>query len=97
MSNRPLNVGLVGGGRGAFIVHPHQKAIHFDGTRRVVAGALFPDPKIALEEAANWPYPIKGYGSYDEMIAANAKLCPKIKSWITSSSSRRTSSITTRR
>ena len=74
MSNRPLNVGLVGGGKGAFIVHPHQKAIHFDGTRRVVAGALFPDPKIALEEAANWPYPIKGYGSYDEMIAANAKL-----------------------
>jgi len=41
MSNKPLNVGLVGGGRGAFIVNPHQKAIHFDGTRRVVAGALF--------------------------------------------------------
>ena len=39
-----------------------------------MAGALFPDPKIALEEAANWPYPIKGYGSYDEMIAANATL-----------------------
>jgi len=74
MSNKPLNVGLVGGGRGAFIVQPHQKAIHFDGTRRVVAGALFPDPKIALEEAANWPYPIKGYGSYDEMIAANKTL-----------------------
>jgi predicted dehydrogenase len=74
MTNRPLNVGLVGGGRGAFIVQPHQKAIHFDGTRRIVAGALFPDPKIALDEAANWPYPIKGYGSYDEMIAANAAL-----------------------
>ncbi len=74
MSNKPLNVGLVGGGKGAFIVHPHQKAIHMDGTRRIVAGALFPDPKIALEEAANWPYPIKGYGSYDEMIAANATL-----------------------
>ena len=68
MSNRPLNVGLIGGGKGAFIVQPHQKAIHFDGTRRVVAGALFPDPRIALEEAAKWPYPIKGYGSYDEMI-----------------------------
>src|SRR5712672_4336784 len=68
MSKRPLNVGLVGGGKGAFIVQPHQKAIHFDGTRRVVAGALFPDPKIALEEADKWPYPIKGYGSYDEMI-----------------------------
>jgi predicted dehydrogenase len=74
MSNRPLNVGLVGGGRGAFIAQPHQKAIHFDGTRRVVAGALFPDPKIAMKEAANWPYPIKGYRSYDEMIAANATL-----------------------
>ena len=74
MAAKPLNVGLVGGGKGAFIVHPHQKAIHFDGTRRVVAGALHPDPKIALEEAAKWPYPIKGYVSYDEMIAANATL-----------------------
>lgn len=74
MAKRPLNVGLVGGGKGAFIVQPHQKAIHFDGTRRVVAAALFPDPKVALEEAANWPYPIKGYGSYDEMIAAQASL-----------------------
>jgi predicted dehydrogenase len=74
MSKRPLNVGLVGGGKGAFIVQPHQKAIHFDGTRRVTAGALFPDAKIALDEAANWPYPIKGYASYDEMIAANASL-----------------------
>jgi predicted dehydrogenase len=74
MSNKPMNVGLVGGGKGAFIVNPHQKAIHFDGTRRVTAGALFPDPKIALEEAANWAYPLKGYGSYDEMINANATL-----------------------
>ena len=29
MSKLPLNVGLVGGGKGAFIVQPHQKAIHF--------------------------------------------------------------------
>jgi len=71
MPNKPLNIGLVGGGKGAFIVQPHQKAIHMDGTRRVVAGALFPDPKIAMAEAANWPYPIKGYKSYDDMIAAN--------------------------
>src|SRR5260221_2336836 len=72
MSKLPLNVGLVGGGKGAFIVQPHQKAIHFDGTRRVVAAALFPDPKVALDEAAAWPYPIKGYGSYDEMISTNS-------------------------
>ncbi len=74
MSNKPLNVGLVGGGKGAFIVQPHQRAINSDGTRRVVAGALSSNPKTALEDAAGWAYPIKGYASYDEMIAANASL-----------------------
>lgn len=73
MSQRPLNVGLIGGGGGAFIVHPHQRAIHFDGTRRVVAAALHPDPQVALREAENWPYPIRGYKSYDEMIATESK------------------------
>lgn len=68
MSLRPLNVGLIGGGGGALIVHPHERAIHFDGTRRVVAAALHPDPKVALEQAEQWPYPIKGYSTYDEMI-----------------------------
>jgi len=70
MSERPLNVGLIGGGRGAFIVHPHQRAIHFDGTRRVVAAALHQDPDVAMEEAEDWPFPIQGYRSYDEMIEA---------------------------
>jgi len=74
MSKRLLNVGIIGGGRGAFIAQPHQRAINSDGTRRVVAGALFPDPKIALEEAAQWPYPIRGYGSYDDMIKAQTSL-----------------------
>jgi predicted dehydrogenase len=69
MAQRPLNVGLIGGGGGAFIVQPHQRAIHFDGTRRVTAAALHPDPKVAMEEAENWDYPIRGYTSYDEMIA----------------------------
>jgi len=73
MATRPLNVGLIGGGGGAFIVHPHQRAIHFDGTRRVVAAALHPDPDIAMREAENWPYPIRGYPSYDELIAAEAQ------------------------
>ena len=73
MSQRPLNVGLIGGGKGAFIVNPHQKAIHFDGTRRVTCGALFPDPKIAMEEAEKWAYPIKGYKSYDELIEEESK------------------------
>jgi predicted dehydrogenase len=73
MARRPLNVGLIGGGGGAFIVQPHQRAIHFDGTRRVVAGALHPDPKVAIQEAESWPYPIRGYPSYDELIATEAE------------------------
>ena len=74
MSQRLLNVGLIGGGGGAFIVHPHQRAIHFDGTRRVVCGALHPDPAVALEESRGWPYPIRGYRSYDEMLEEELKI-----------------------
>jgi predicted dehydrogenase len=73
MPNRPLNVGLIGGGAGAFIVHPHQKAIHFDGTRRVTCAALHPDPVVALREAENWPFPLIGYRNYDEMIEQETK------------------------
>lgn len=68
MAQRKLNVGLVGGGGGAFIVQPHQKAIHFDGTRQVVAAALHPDPDVALREAEAWPYAVRGYRNYQEMI-----------------------------
>ena len=74
MTMKPLNVGLVGGGRGAFIAHPHEKAIHFDGTRRVVAGALFPDPKVALQEAAGVAVPDQGLRLVREMIDANSSL-----------------------
>lgn len=74
MSDRPLNIGLIGGAKGAFIVNPHQRSVHMDGTRRIVAAALSSDPQTALAEAANWAYPIKGYASYDAMIAANATL-----------------------
>ena len=73
MSKRPLNVGLIGGGGGAFIAHPHQKAINCDGTRRVTCAALHPDPNIAMQEAANWSYPIRGYPSYDSMIEEESR------------------------
>jgi len=72
MSKRPLNVGLIGGGGGAFIVQPHQRAIFFDGTRKVTAAALHADAEAALQMAADWPYPITGYRSYDEMIAVES-------------------------
>jgi predicted dehydrogenase len=74
MAQRILNVGLIGGGGSAFIVHPQQRAVHFDGTRRVVAAALSSNPEKALAAAQNWAFPIRGYESYDAMIAANATL-----------------------
>lgn len=73
MSRRPLNVGLIGGGGKAFIVHAHQRAIFYDGTRRVSCGALHQTSDVALECAAKWPYPIRGYPSYDEMIQEEKK------------------------
>jgi len=73
-SKSPLKIGMVGGGGGAFIANPHQKAIHFDGTRKVHSVALHPDPEVAMSEAENWPYPVNGYESYDQMIAAQKNL-----------------------
>ena len=74
MSPQPLKVGMIGGGSGAFIANPHQKAIHFDGTRKVHSVALGPDPEVAIDEANNWPYPVMGFASYDAMFAAQADL-----------------------
>ena len=73
MSDRALTVGLIGGGGGAFIVNPHQKAIHFDGTRRIVCAALHEDPDLAMKFAADWPYETQGYPNYDAMIEDQAK------------------------
>jgi predicted dehydrogenase len=64
----PLNVGLIGGGGGAFFGTPHQRAVHLDGTRRVTAAALRSNPEAALQDATHWAYPIKGYPSYQAMF-----------------------------
>ncbi len=73
MSQRPLNVGLIGGGGKAFIVNQHNRAVHFDGTRRITCGALHEDPVKAMEYADSWPYPITGYPDYKTMIAEELK------------------------
>lgn len=73
MSQRPLNVGIIGGGGGAFIVHPHQRAIFFDGTRRVTCAALHQNPELAMQYAEAWPYPITGYPDYCTMLEEEAK------------------------
>jgi predicted dehydrogenase len=64
-----LKVGLIGGGGpGNFFGHVHKRAIAFDNSRELVAGALRSDPKAALEAAAD--YDVTGYESWEALLDA---------------------------
>jgi predicted dehydrogenase len=68
-------MGLVGGGQGAFIGRVHSIAATLDNRATLVAGALSSDPARAKASAADYDIkPERAYGSYQEMIAAEAKL-----------------------
>lgn len=69
--SRPLRIGMVGGGRGAFIGAVHKIACELDGKAQLVAGALSSDPTVATESAANWFLP-RSYHCYQEMALAEA-------------------------
>ena len=43
-AERPLRLGMVGGGRGAFIGGVHRLCARMDGQYELVAGALSSDP-----------------------------------------------------
>ena len=77
MSDRVLNVGIIGGGGDAFIVHPQQRAILMDGSRKVSVAALSSNKEKALSSAREWPFPIQGYESYDAMLKAELEKPPK--------------------
>jgi predicted dehydrogenase len=73
--NRKLRMGLIGGGQGAFIGRVHATAAILDGRAVVVAGALSADPAKAKASAPDYDIkPERAYGSYQEMVAAEAKL-----------------------
>ncbi len=73
--NRKLRMGLIGGGRGAFIGRVHATAAILDNRAVLVAGALSADPATATASAADYDIkPERAYGSYKEMAAAEAKL-----------------------
>jgi predicted dehydrogenase len=74
---RKLNMGLVGGGQGAFIGRVHSIAGTLDNRATLVAGALSSDPVRARASAADYDIPAaRAYGSYQEMIAGELKLPP---------------------
>ncbi len=73
--NRKLRMGMVGGGRGAFIGGVHRMAARLDGRAELVAGAFSADPeKSRLSGEDLWLDPKRVYGSYAEMAAREAEL-----------------------
>lgn len=64
-----LKVGMIGGGgSGSFFGGVHLRAISFDASREVVAGALRSDPDKAMEAADQWG--IAGFPDYQAMLDA---------------------------
>ena len=71
--HKKLKLGMVGGGRGAFIGGVHRIASRIDGEWDLVAGALSSDPERAALSAADLGIEAdRSYGSYAEMATAEA-------------------------
>ena len=73
--NRKLKMGMVGGGRGAFIGAVHRMAANLDGKIELVAGAFSSDPEKAKASGEDFFLdPARVYGSYAEMAEKEAAL-----------------------
>ena len=71
--NRKLRMGMVGGGRGAFIGQVHRMAANLDGKIELVAGAFSSDPeKSKLSGEDFFLDPARVYGSYEGMAKVEA-------------------------
>ncbi|MFP6887181.1 MAG: Gfo/Idh/MocA family oxidoreductase [Opitutales bacterium] len=72
---RKMKMGMVGGGRGAFIGGVHRRAANLDGEIELVAGAFSSDPKKSKLSGKDFHLdPKRVYGSYREMAEAEAAL-----------------------
>ena len=70
MSKRPLRLGMVGGGQGAYIGNIHRLASRLDGHWTLVAGAFDVDPDRGREFAINEGLdPARSYGTFQDLIA----------------------------
>jgi predicted dehydrogenase len=74
MSNRKLRMGMIGGGKDAFIGAIHRIAANMDGQIELVCGALSMHPDIAQESGRLLFLPEdRVYNNYDEMFKAEAQ------------------------
>ena len=73
--SRKIRYGMVGGGRGAFIGAVHRIAANIDGQIELVCGAFSSDPERSKASGADLFLPSnRCYGTFEEMIKAEAKL-----------------------
>ena len=72
---RKLRMGMVGGGRGAFIGAVHRIAAHMDGQIELVCGCFSSNPDNSRKSAKDFYLPAdRAYDSYQAMFKAEAKL-----------------------
>ncbi|TFG99253.1 MAG: Gfo/Idh/MocA family oxidoreductase, partial [Calditrichales bacterium] len=73
--DRKLNMGMIGGGPGAFIGEVHRKAARMDGKIQLSAGAFDIDPQKSQQmgKEQNLP-PARIYDNYQQMIEQELKL-----------------------
>ena len=78
--NRKLRMGMVGGGKDAFIGAIHRIAANMDGQIELVCGALSIDPQIA-EESGKMLFldPGRTYKTYDELITKESQLPENVR------------------
>ena len=73
--DRKLRMGMVGGGRGAFIGAVHRMASRLDGEIELVAGCFSSDPKKSRLSGEDLHLdPARVYATYEEMARAEAAL-----------------------
>ena len=73
--SRKFRYGMVGGGRGAFIGAVHRIAAAMDQQVELVCGAFSSDPARSKASGADFFLPAdRCYGTFEEMIKAEAKL-----------------------
>ncbi len=71
--NRPLRLGMVGGGVGAYIGNIHRIAARQDGAFQLVAGAFDVKPEAGHAFAATQHIdPTRSYGDYQTMVSAES-------------------------
>ncbi|RZK51541.1 MAG: Gfo/Idh/MocA family oxidoreductase, partial [Pedobacter sp.] len=70
-----IRMGLIGGGKGAFIGAVHRMAASLDGLIEICCGALSSNPETAISSGKDIFLPEnRTYTSYKEMITAESKL-----------------------